>query len=93
MTNPPLTAANFLARSIEQEQERFTQEANRLVEQAAHIAATPPSSQRKVSGDITRLIQEASFLLKRAATIEAGAEALGLMGVEDTTTEQPGPRP
>lgn len=41
-----------------------------------------------MSGDITRLIQEAAFLLKRAVTIEAGLEAVGLMDAETATTKQ-----
>lgn len=85
MSNTPLTSASFMARSIEKEQERFTQEAERLVEQATYIASAPPVGQHKVSGDIIRLIQDASFLLKRAVAIEADTEALGLMGVENTT--------
>ncbi|MEV5283389.1 hypothetical protein ACFYMW_35680 [Streptomyces sp. NPDC006692] len=86
MTNPQLTAASFLSRSIEDEQRRFAQEAQRLAEQAARIAANPPTSGRgTVSGDLTRLIQEATFLLKRAVTIEASLEAVGLMGAEKTT--------
>ncbi|WP_272927323.1 hypothetical protein [Streptomyces sp. SID724] len=41
-----------------------------------------------MSGDITRLIQEAVFLLKRAAIIEAGLEAAKLMNAESATTEK-----
>ncbi|MFI1576279.1 hypothetical protein ACH4VQ_36415 [Streptomyces anulatus] len=88
MTNPQLTAASFLSRSIEDEQRRFAQEAERLAEQAARIAANPPATGRTASGDLTRLIAEATYLLKRAVTIEAGLEAVGLMGAETATTEQ-----
>lgn len=82
MSSSDLTPANFLARSTEQERKLFDQEAKRLVEQAVHISANPPSAGRKVSGDITRLIQSAAFLLSRAAKIEASSEALELMDVE-----------
>lgn len=88
MPNPQLTAASFMSRSIQDEQRRFAQEAERLAKQAAYIAANPPSDGRAVSGDITRLIQEAAFLLKRAATIEASLEAVGLMNAEAATPEQ-----
>ncbi|GGZ83598.1 hypothetical protein [Streptomyces rubiginosohelvolus] len=89
MANPQLTAASFMSRSIEDEQRRFAQEAERLAEQAARIAANPPGVGRStVSGDLTRLIQEATFLLKRSVTIEAGLEAVGLMNAETATTEQ-----
>ncbi|MEV8455465.1 hypothetical protein AB0467_34580 [Streptomyces sp. NPDC052095] len=89
MPSPQLTAASFLSRSIEDEQRRFTQEAERLAEQATRIAATPPSAGRNtVSGDLTRLIQEAAFLLKRAVTIEAGLEAVSLMDAEVNTTKK-----
>ncbi|QYA98734.1 hypothetical protein KZO11_36765 [Streptomyces anulatus] len=85
MSNSQLTAASFLTRSIEDEQRRFTQEAERLAEQAARIAANPPNGQRTASGDLTRLIAEATCLLKRAVTIEAGLEAVGLIGAETAT--------
>ncbi|MET7584671.1 hypothetical protein [Streptomyces microflavus] len=89
MSNPQLTTASFLSRSIEDEQRRFAQEAERLAEQDACIAANPPGAERGThSGDITRLIQEATFLLKRAVTIEAGLEAVGLMGAEAAIPEQ-----
>ncbi|WP_331728931.1 hypothetical protein OG693_39040 (plasmid) [Streptomyces sp. NBC_01259] len=88
MANPQLTAASFLSRSIEDEQRRFTQEAELLAEHAARIAANPPTGKRTASGDLTRLIQEAALLLKRAVTIEAGSEAIGLMGAETATTEK-----
>ncbi|MFJ3601958.1 hypothetical protein ACIPVA_04085 [Streptomyces anulatus] len=83
-----VTAHDALTYSLKREQAQFSEEAERLAKQAAYIAATPPSDGRAVSGDITRLIQEAAFLLKRAATIEAGLEAAGLMGAEAATTEQ-----
>ncbi|MEU2578868.1 hypothetical protein ACIP3B_36535 [Streptomyces anulatus] len=88
MTNPQLTAASFLSRSIDDEQRRFTQQAERLAEQAARIAANPPGAGRTAPGDLTRLIAEATYLLKRAVTIEAGLEAVGLMGAETATTEK-----
>lgn len=89
MPNPQLTAASFLSRSIEDEQRRFTQEAEHLAEQATRIAANPPAAGRNtVSGDLTRLIQEATFLLKRAVTIEATLEAVGLMGAETAAAEK-----
>lgn len=84
----PMTGANFLARSTESEQARFSEEATRLSEQAAYIAANPPRTGRKSSGDIARLIQTATFLLQRAAAIEATLEAVGVMGAEANTTEQ-----
>ncbi|MFG2540696.1 hypothetical protein ACGFU4_36200 [Streptomyces sp. NPDC048511] len=77
-----VTAGDALAYSLKREQAQFAEEAERLAKQAAYIAANPPGDGRTVSGDVTRLIQEASFLLKRAATIEAGTEALGLMNTE-----------
>jgi len=86
VTTSPLTAASFLARSIESDQQRFAQEAERLAEQAAHIAANLPAAGRStVSGDISRLIQEATFLLKRAVALEVGLEAVALMNSETTT--------
>ncbi|MFJ8768994.1 hypothetical protein [Streptomyces clavifer] len=50
MPNPQLTTARFLSRSIEDEQRRFTQEADRLAEQAAGIAASPPARRRTYHG-------------------------------------------
>jgi hypothetical protein len=82
-----LTAASFLTRSTEQDQQRWAEEAARLAEQAASIAANPPRNGRKVSGDITRLIQTAALLLQRSATIEASLDALDLMNAEAATTE------
>ncbi|MEW2068612.1 hypothetical protein [Streptomyces sp. NPDC007346] len=83
-----VTAHDALAYSLKREQAQFSEEAKRLAEQAARIAANPPAAGRNtVSGDLTRLIQEAAFLLKRAATIEAGLEAVGLMGAEAATTQ------
>ncbi|WP_228994313.1 hypothetical protein [Streptomyces sp. DH8] len=83
-----VTAHDVLTYSLKREQTQFTEEAERLAKQAAYIAANPPADGRSVSGDITRLMQEAAFLLKRAVTIEAGLEAVGLMGAETATTEQ-----
>ncbi|KQX44540.1 hypothetical protein OH797_38435 (plasmid) [Streptomyces anulatus] len=83
-----VTAHDALTYSLKREQAQFAEEADRLAKQAAYIAANPPSEGRAVSGDITRLIQEAAFLLKRAATIEAGLEAVGLMDAETATTEK-----
>ncbi|MFJ8923820.1 hypothetical protein ACIREK_30635 [Streptomyces sp. NPDC102415] len=82
-----VTATDALAYSLKREQAQYAEEAERLAKQAAYIAANPPTDGRTVSGDISRLIQEAAFLLKRAVTIEAGLEAIGLMNVETTTTE------
>ncbi|NEA20194.1 hypothetical protein [Streptomyces halstedii] len=80
-----VTAHDALTYSLKREQAQFAEEAERLAAQAAYIAATPPAPGRNtVSGDITRLIQEATFLLKRAVTIEA----VGLMNAETATTEQ-----
>ncbi|MFD7973943.1 hypothetical protein [Streptomyces clavifer] len=85
MPNPQLTTARFLSRSIEDEQRRFTHEADRLAEQAAGIAASPPAAGRTtVSGDLTR---SATFLLQRAAKIKATIETAGLM-TSDNPTEQ-----
>lgn len=83
-----VTASEALTYSLKREQGQFADEAERLAKQAEYIAANPPTNGRTVSGDITRLIQEAAFLLKRAVTIEAGMEAVGLMNVEAATTEQ-----
>lgn len=83
-----VTAHDALAYSLKREQAQYTEEAERLARQAAYIAANPPTDGRTVSGDINRLIQEAAFLLKRAVTIEAGLEAVGLMNAETATTEQ-----
>lgn len=82
-----VTAGDALTCSLKREQAQFSEEAERLAKQAAHIAANPPADGRTVSGDITRLIQEATFLLKRAVTIEAGLEAVGLMGAEAITEQ------
>lgn len=88
MSSPQMTTSAFLGRIIAQEQETFTDEANRLAEQAAHIAANPPTTGRgTVSGDLTRLIQSATFLLQRAVKIEATIEAVGLMA-SDNPNEQ-----
>ncbi|WP_405506273.1 hypothetical protein OG323_05845 [Streptomyces cyaneofuscatus] len=84
----PVTAHDVLTYSLKREQGQFAEEAERLAKQAAYIAANPPADGRTVSGDIARLIQEAAFLLKRAATIEAGLEAVGLMDAETATIEQ-----
>lgn len=83
-----VTARDALAYSLKREQGQFAEEAERLARQAAYTAANPPADGRSVSGDITRLMQEAAFLLKWAVTIEAGLEAVGLMGAETATTEQ-----
>lgn len=83
-----VTANEALSYSLKREQAQFAEEAARLASQAAYIAANPPSEGRAVSGDITRLMQEAAFLLRRAATIEAGLEAVGLINAEAATTEQ-----
>lgn len=84
-----VTAHDALTYSLKRDRAQFAEEAERLAEQAARIAANPPGAGRNtVSGDLARLIQEAAFLLKRAATIEAGLEAVGLMGAEAATTEQ-----
>ncbi|MGC4925497.1 hypothetical protein [Streptomyces sp. DT117] len=82
-----VTASDALTYSLKREQAQFSEEAQRLAKQAAYIAANPPADGRTVSGDITRLIQEAAFLLKRAATIEAGLEAVGLVGAEAATEQ------
>ncbi|MFF4858573.1 hypothetical protein ACFY2N_27170 [Streptomyces rubiginosohelvolus] len=83
-----VTAHDALSYSLKRDQAQFAEEAERLAKQAAYIAANPPADGRTVSGDITRLMQEAAFLLKRAVTIEAGLEAVGLMGAETATTEK-----
>ncbi|MFD4595688.1 hypothetical protein [Streptomyces rubiginosohelvolus] len=83
-----VTAHDALSYSLKRDQAQFAEEAERLAKQAAYIAANPPTDRRTVSGDITRLMQEAAFLLKRAVTIEAGLEAVGLMGAETATTEK-----
>ncbi|MGW3400295.1 hypothetical protein [Streptomyces zhihengii] len=83
-----VTANDALTYSLKRDQGQFAEEAERLAKNAAYIAANPPSDGRTVSGDITRLIQEAAFLLKRAVTIEAGIEAVGLMNAEAATTEK-----
>ncbi|MFE7485426.1 hypothetical protein [Streptomyces sp. NPDC057552] len=83
-----VTAHDALTYSLKRDQAQFAEEAERLAKQAAYIAANPPTAGRAASGDLTRLIQEAAFLLKRAVTIEAGLEAVGLMGAEAATTEQ-----
>ncbi|MFF8618287.1 hypothetical protein [Streptomyces sp. NPDC015350] len=86
MTDSQLTAASFMTRSLKDEEHRFVQEAELMAEHAASIAANPPNGQRTASGDLIRLIQEATFLLKRAVTIEAGHETIGLMNAETATT-------
>ncbi|MFJ6438432.1 hypothetical protein [Streptomyces sp. NPDC091416] len=83
-----VTASEALTYSIKREQAQFAEEAERLAAQVAYIATNPPTDGRTVSGDITRLIQEATFLLKRAVTIEAGLEAVGLICAETVTPEQ-----
>lgn len=82
-----VTAHEAMTYSLKREQAQFAEEGERLARQAAYIAANPPTGGRKVSGDITRLIQEAAFLLKRAVTIEAGLEAVGLVSAETATAE------
>ncbi|TFI30189.1 hypothetical protein [Streptomyces sp. 4R-3d] len=83
-----VTAHDALTYSLKREHAQYAEEAERLAKQAAHIAASTPAYGRKVSGDITRLITEATFLLKRAVTIEAGLEAVGLMGAAAAATDQ-----
>ncbi|MGW2652176.1 hypothetical protein ACWC1D_00720 [Streptomyces sp. NPDC001478] len=83
-----VTAKEALAYSLKRDQAQFVEEAERLASQAAYIAANPPSDGRSVSGDITRLIQEAAFLLKRATTIEAGLGAVALMNGETAASEK-----
>ncbi|SFY52058.1 hypothetical protein [Streptomyces sp. F-1] len=77
-----ITAAHALARSITGEQQMFTEDAQRIAEQAAYIAANPPVEGRTVSGDLTRLSQYVADLLRRAAKIEASVQALALMKAE-----------
>lgn len=83
-----VTARDALTSSIKREQGRFAEEAERLAKHAAYIAANPPADGRTVSGDITHLIDEAVFLLRRAVAMEANLEAVGLMDAERATTEQ-----
>ncbi len=81
MANPPtsVTAEALLSRGVAREQEDFIRDARRVAELAAHIPENPPTAQRAVSGDLTRLSQYVADLLRRAAKIEATIEAVGLM--------------
>jgi hypothetical protein len=79
MDNRALTAASFTARAVEHEQQQFVVQAQRLADHAARIAANPPTEKRTASGDLIRLVQEATLLLKTAVTIEASSATLGLM--------------
>ncbi|MYX26082.1 hypothetical protein GTY75_05260 [Streptomyces sp. SID8381] len=83
-----VTAAAALATNITWELESFTREAEMIAEKAAHIAANPPSAERTVSGDVTRLAQYVTDLLRRAATIEASQKAISLMEAESETPDK-----
>lgn len=76
---PNLTTASFLARVIQQEQQLFAEEAQSMARQAAHVAANPPTAQRTVAGELTRLSQDVAHLLSRASKIEASIAALTLL--------------
>ncbi|GAA2199914.1 hypothetical protein [Streptomyces bangladeshensis] len=78
----PITAATALTRAITWEQEAFARDAEMAARTAAHIAANPPTAGRSVSGDLTRLSQYVADLLRRAAKIEAGLEAISLMDAD-----------
>ncbi|MFJ3084387.1 hypothetical protein ACIPJG_32170 [Streptomyces halstedii] len=80
---PLATPMGFLVRSTKKDQQRYAEEAQRLAELAAYIAANLPDKGR-VSGDIERLIEGATTLLRRAAAIETNLEAIKLMGFEES---------
>ncbi|MFD7866960.1 hypothetical protein [Streptomyces sp. NPDC059783] len=87
-----VSAHDALTFALKRDQALFAEEAEHLAEEAARIAANPPSDGRTVSGDLVRLIQEAGFLLKRATTIEASLQAVGLMSAEADSPGQQGAR-
>ncbi|MFE3577819.1 hypothetical protein [Streptomyces vinaceus] len=74
-----VTVGSFIERMITQEQETYLADAQRVAELAAHIANTPPSATRAVSGDLTRLSQHVADLLRRAAKLEATIEMAALL--------------
>lgn len=78
----PITPASMLASSVAREQEMFTRDASYAAELMQRIADTPDAAHSV--GDLSRLSQQITELIRRAATIKASTEALGLMKVDAT---------
>ncbi|THA79763.1 hypothetical protein [Streptomyces sp. A0592] len=78
------TADALLDRLITHEQDALAIDARRVAELAARIADNPPSATRSTSGDVTRLSQYVTELLRRTAKLEATIEAAQLMKNQNT---------
>ncbi|MFD9868541.1 hypothetical protein ACFXI8_27230 [Streptomyces niveus] len=76
-----MRTGDFLARRITEEEEIFAHDARHAADLMNRIANTTNSV--SVGGDISRLIQQAAELHRRAAKITAWREAHSLMGTTD----------
>ncbi|MFD5221379.1 hypothetical protein ACFWMH_27440 [Streptomyces tendae] len=81
-----LTPAALLARNVAAEREIFAREAQYAAELMKQIADNPESA--VVGGDLTRLSQRVTELVRRAAAIKASAEAVELMNVDSNPQEE-----
>lgn len=71
------TQADALRRTAAQDQEAFSRDARDVADLAEHIAASPAA--QNLSGDLSRLSQQVTELVRRAARIKATVEALEMM--------------
>ncbi|MFE9252898.1 hypothetical protein [Streptomyces sp. NPDC007088] len=78
------TTVDFYARIITSEQEKFSRDADYAAELMAVIAKNPDAA--STVGDLTRLQQRVTELLRRAAKIEASREAEKIMRSETAAT-------
>lgn len=81
-----ITPASMLASSVARDQMTFTRDASYAADLLKRIADTPNAAH--VVGDLTRLSQQVSELIRRAATIKASAEALDLMKTAERVNEK-----
>ncbi|MFF7795526.1 hypothetical protein [Streptomyces sp. NPDC007991] len=81
-----ITPARILASTVARDQEVFARDAGYAAELLKLIADTPDAAH--VVGDLTRLSQQVSELIRRAATIKASSEALGMMETVTSVTEK-----
>ena len=77
-----MRTADFFARQIAQEEEIFASDARSAADLMNRIADDPNSA--VVGGDISRLIQQAAELHRRAAKIAAWREAHSLINAPTT---------
>ncbi|MFI6210283.1 hypothetical protein ACIBAI_28610 [Streptomyces sp. NPDC051041] len=75
-----VTAASVLARQVADDQDEFARDAREAADLLGWIAEHPEES--RVLGDLSRLSQQVTELVRRAARIKASTEALRLMEAE-----------